>query len=204
MRIIVCADDPLARAGLAAMLGSLPEILVVAEEAVALLAGDDPWPLDEQAEVVVWDVGWGGVADGVDVGTIAMPVVALVGDDEQAGDAWLAGAQALLWRNTPVDDILIALQAVDTGFVVLATGFTGTLNRQTQVIVDPDSEDLTARETEVLELVAQGLTNKAIGRQLSISEHTVKFHLNAILSKLHAQSRTDAVVKATRQGLISL
>ena len=64
MRIIVCADDPLARAGLAAMLGSLPEILVVAEEAVALLTGDDPWPLDEQAEVVVWDVGWGGVADG--------------------------------------------------------------------------------------------------------------------------------------------
>jgi len=57
---------------------------------------------------------------------------------------------------------------------------------------------------EVLAQLAEGLTNKAIARRLSISEHTVKFHVNAILTKLDAQSRTDAVVRATRLGLLAL
>jgi DNA-binding NarL/FixJ family response regulator len=66
------------------------------------------------------------------------------------------------------------------------------------------AEALTPRELEVLQLLAEGLPNKTIARQLSISEHTVKFHLNAIMSKLGAQSRTEAVVRATRLGLIIL
>jgi DNA-binding NarL/FixJ family response regulator len=57
---------------------------------------------------------------------------------------------------------------------------------------------------EVLQLLAEGLPNKAIARQLNISDHTVKFHVNAIMSKLNAQSRTEAVVQATRLGLILL
>ena len=73
---------------------------------------------------------------------------------------------------------------------------------------DPSSatpvEDLTPRELEVLGLLAEGLPNKAIARRLGISEHTVKFHVNAVLGKLGAQSRTEAVVRATRLGLILL
>jgi DNA-binding NarL/FixJ family response regulator len=65
-------------------------------------------------------------------------------------------------------------------------------------------EDLTPREIEVLALVAEGLSNKAIASELTISTHTVKFHLNAIMSKLDVQSRTAAVVRATRLGLIAL
>jgi len=65
-------------------------------------------------------------------------------------------------------------------------------------------EELTPRETEVLQLMADGLTNKAIAQKLSISEHTVKFHVNAILGKLGVQSRTEAVVRATRLGLLLL
>jgi DNA-binding NarL/FixJ family response regulator len=65
-------------------------------------------------------------------------------------------------------------------------------------------EDLTPRELEVLGLLAEGLPNKAIGLRLGISEHTVKFHVNAVLGKLGAQSRTEAVVRATRLGLILL
>ena len=65
-------------------------------------------------------------------------------------------------------------------------------------------EDLTPRETEVIQLIAEGMTNKAIAQQLDISAHTVKFHVNAIMNKLAAQSRTEAVVRATRMGLISL
>ncbi|MEI2609756.1 MAG: response regulator transcription factor [Candidatus Promineifilaceae bacterium] len=65
-------------------------------------------------------------------------------------------------------------------------------------------ENLTSREQQVLQLLAEGLPNKNIARQLAISEHTVKFHVNAIMTKLGAQSRTEAVVRATRAGLIML
>ncbi len=65
-------------------------------------------------------------------------------------------------------------------------------------------EDLTAREREVLQLVALGLANKAIARDLAISEHTVKFHVTALLSKLGAGSRTEAAHQGTRLGLVSL
>ena len=65
-------------------------------------------------------------------------------------------------------------------------------------------ETLTPREIEVLQLLAEGMTNRAIAQRLEISEHTVKFHVNALMGKLHAQSRTDAVVRATRLGLLLL
>jgi DNA-binding NarL/FixJ family response regulator len=68
----------------------------------------------------------------------------------------------------------------------------------------PLPEPLTPREQEVLQLLAEGLPNKAIARQLEISDHTVKFHVNAIMGKLGAQSRTEAVVRATRLGLVLL
>ena len=68
----------------------------------------------------------------------------------------------------------------------------------------PPAETLTARELEVLQCIAEGQANKAIAARLHISEHTVKFHVNAILGKLAAQSRTEAVVRATRLGLVLL
>ena len=71
-------------------------------------------------------------------------------------------------------------------------------------VVHPPSEALTERELEVLRLVAEGLPNKAIAARLNVSDHTVKFHLNGVLRKLGAQSRTDAVVRATRLGLLLL
>ncbi len=68
----------------------------------------------------------------------------------------------------------------------------------------PPVEELTPRELEVLRLVAEGLPNKTIAQRLDISEHTVKFHVNALLGKLGVGSRTEAVVRATRLGLIFL
>ena len=65
-------------------------------------------------------------------------------------------------------------------------------------------EPLTPRELEVLHLLAEGLPNKTIARRLAISDHTVKFHVNALLGKLQAQSRTEAVVRASRAGLVVL
>lgn len=68
----------------------------------------------------------------------------------------------------------------------------------------PAEEPLTARELEVLDLIAEGLPNKAIAARLSISEHTVKFHVSSICGKLGAENRTDAVRRAVRRGLITL
>ena len=69
---------------------------------------------------------------------------------------------------------------------------------------DTSSEPLSRRERQVLELVAAGLPNKAIAQRLGITSHTVKFHVGAILAKLRVQSRTEAVVAATRAGLLTL
>jgi DNA-binding NarL/FixJ family response regulator len=66
------------------------------------------------------------------------------------------------------------------------------------------AEGLTVRETEVLSLLAEGLSNKGIAARLGISEHTAKFHVNAILSKLGAESRAAAIVRAARLGLVAL
>jgi NarL family two-component system response regulator YdfI len=69
---------------------------------------------------------------------------------------------------------------------------------------DPLIEDLTAREIEVLSLVADGLSNKAIAARLGVSDETVKFHLSSVFGKLHASNRTDAVRQALRRGLVPL
>ena len=69
---------------------------------------------------------------------------------------------------------------------------------------DPGGETLTPREREVLELVAEGLPNKTIARELGISEHTAKFHVGSLLAKLQAGSRTEAVTTATRRGLLTM
>ena len=81
---------------------------------------------------------------------------------------------------------------------------TGVLLPNAESSPTPPVENLTPRELEVLQLLAEGLPNKTIARRLEISEHTVKFHVNAIMSKLNAQSRTEAVVRATQLGLILL
>jgi DNA-binding CsgD family transcriptional regulator len=73
-----------------------------------------------------------------------------------------------------------------------------------RVASEPLVEPLTHRETEVLQLLAQGLTNRRIGERLGISEHTAKFHVNAILGKLGAQTRGEAIAHAARLGLLLL
>ena len=90
------------------------------------------------------------------------------------------------------------MTAVAHGMTVFGAGLAG---------ADPASavdDALTARELEVLRLAAGGLTNKAIARRLTISEHTVKFHMRTLLAKLQVSSRTEAVSVAVRRGLLAL
>ena len=107
-------------------------------------------------------------------------------------------------------ELQAAVTAVAQGFVVLPVAYSEQFSEQRAVPVvgalnlsSPD-EALTNREREVLELVSQGLSNKLIARRLQISEHTVKFHISSISTKLGASSRTDAVSRGVRRGLITL
>jgi DNA-binding NarL/FixJ family response regulator len=97
-----------------------------------------------------------------------------------------------------------AVMAVAEGLVTVDPAFDESLRPARELPSLPLVEELTPRELEVLQVLARGLSNKAIGYHLDISEHTVKFHVNAIMSKLGAQSRTEAAVRATQMGLVIL
>lgn len=208
-QLMVVADNLLTRAGLAALLR---------ERGWTILAQSDWANLVEDIEVVqpdilVIDLGW--QADAL-IGSLEAlgdetPVLALVGDDETEEtllSLWLVMSAipgfAILPRESDLDAIDAALNALDLGLVVLDPGFSAFLSAATPRPYTARDSTLTAREDEVLQLLAQGLTNKAIALKLGITEHTVKFHVNAIMTKLQAQSRTEAVVRATQLGMIVL
>jgi len=147
--------------------------------------------------------------------------VALIDDPDPA---WVRSAlktsvNAVISRDATVEDVQLALQAAEAGFVLLhPTSVHGLLqNNSITEMSDPSDEDidhdlgredllgdLTTRENEVLRLVSMGLGNKEIAVRLAISEHTAKFHISAILGKLHAASRTEAVSLGIRKGLIPI
>ncbi len=134
----------------------------------------------------------------------AYPLVLLLPTETLLAEAWAAGGQGLLPRDASPEKLTAALTAAVRGLVTLDMSLAGTLLPQAQADPAPLVEQLTARELEVLQHLAEGLSNKAIALRLNISEHTIKFHVNAIMSKLGAQSRTEAVVRATQLGLIML
>lgn len=208
LRILVVADDPLARAGLANLLSGLSGCDVVGQ--VGTLADELAGWETLDPDVALWDVGWDPSAGAqtplpfdAQEGE-APPVVALLPDESRAAEAWSAGARGLLSREADPDTLLNALASVAQGLVVFDPLVAGSLLPPANAIVPQPGETLTPREMDVLQLIAEGLPNKAIALELDISEHTVKFHVNAILGKLDAQSRTEAVVRATRLGLIFL
>jgi DNA-binding NarL/FixJ family response regulator len=216
LRILIVADDPLARTGLALLLEQQGDCQIVGQvdSQVDLLAGLDTY----RPDVILWDLGWEPdlsnqanrpeadktvLENLVDLEEAEFPVLLLLPDEAQAVDVWRPGRRGLLLRETSPDVILVALRAVVAGLAVLDPAM-GAALMPSVPSPTPLVEDLTPRELEVLQRLAQGLSNKAIAHQLKISEHTVKFHVNAIMTKLSAQSRTEAVVRATRLGLILL
>jgi len=205
LRVLVVADDPLARAGLAALLVSQPGCTVAAQ-----VSGEaDPIAMLElyNPDVVVWDLGWDpalALERLADLREAGPPVVALLPDGTYAAEARTSGAIGLLLRDSGAPGLVAALMAVARGLVVLDPELAAAAPPAGDRMPAPTIGDLTPREMEVLRLLAEGLTNKSIAHRLEISEHTVKFHVNAIMGKLGAQSRTEAVTRATRLGLILL
>lgn len=176
IRVRVAAASAVAKAGLTALIAEQAGIEIVE---------------DGDADVTVVD---GVAADG------AIPHVVLV--DGSTAEALRSGARAVLPRNATAAQIAAAIYAAAAGLVTVPAEDVGAVISHEPGI--QSSEPLTARETEVLEMLAEGLSNKEIAYRLSISEHTAKFHVNSILAKLHAGTRTEAVTRGIRQGLIMI
>jgi len=205
LRILIVSDDPLARAGLAGLLQEQEGCAVVGQ--VAADADLARAAAQAEADVVAWDLGstpegWGDQAH--ELRENHLPLVVLLADEGHAATAVAAGARGVLLRNADAAALAAALQAAARGLVVIDPALATTLLPARDRGVPAPVEDLTSREHSVLQLLADGLSNKAIAERLGISEHTVKFHVNAIMSKLDAQSRTEAVTRAARLGLIIL
>lgn len=205
IRVLIVGESPLARAGLASMLGSQSGLVVAGQSAPD--ADLESAFTAYEPDVLVWDFGW-DVAAGLDiladVHDVAPPVLALVNAPDVVSDALAQGATAVLPQDTGGDVLAAALAAAAYGLVVLTPDMLPATALAPSVDMAAPADALTPRELEVLVLVAEGLANKAIASRLGISDHTVKFHINAVMGKLGAQSRTDAVVRATRLGLITL
>jgi DNA-binding NarL/FixJ family response regulator len=205
LRFVIVAEDPLARAGLAARLGHERGLALIDQ----LPGGDDVARAarESSAALAVWDLGAAPEPRFDRLGQAALAglaTLALVHHDEDAAEALAAGARGALSRLADGPRMAAALFAIHAGLIVLDEPVATTVVRPPSPRPAALVEPLTPRESEVLQLLAQGLPNKAIAEKLHISDHTAKFHVNAILGKLGAQTRTEALVHAARLGLVLL
>jgi two-component system, NarL family, nitrate/nitrite response regulator NarL len=209
LRTAIISADMISGSGLYALLTDQEGIQPVVQLATAELRSLDVY----DADVALWDFG---LSTDVDASTAVeidfspegeldgVPVLGLVSDVTQSDMVWRAGVRSILLRSAPPKTLISALHATAHRLWTLSPRIANEVPIFRSGEPAFEVEPLTLREREVLNLMAEGLTNRAIAQRLSISEHTVKFHVNSILGKLDAQSRTDAVVRASRAGLILL
>jgi DNA-binding NarL/FixJ family response regulator len=204
IRVLVVAENPFARAGIAAVLATQPELDVIGQCAAESLNEQidwfrpDTWMLDLSYEPTPASPYLPDIRD------IRQPCLVLLNDTSHTLAMLTSGARGVLPHTAKAATISSALHAITHGLVVMSPEVQFEVSRAEQQPLLMAPQPLSARELEVLRLVAEGLPNKQIAARLSISEHTVKFHVNAIMGKLNVQSRTEAVVHATRMGLIAL
>jgi len=175
--------------------------------------GDGPTPEDAPPDVdvvVIGDAERLRVSAGALADTGPRAVVALADDERpvQSLRALPLRGWAIVSRDAPAAELRAAATAAAQGFTVLPAGLAARLLparlAASDAGLDEPLEPLTPREREVLELLAHGLSNRQIAERLGISEHTAKFHVAAVLAKLGATSRTEAVSRGVRRGLITL
>jgi DNA-binding NarL/FixJ family response regulator len=183
LRVLLRGENSLVRAGLLSTLAPYDELDVVE-------AGD--------ADAILLDF-----REGTELPRTNAPILALAHTRGAAADAMAKGARGALLRSAAPRRIRAALHAVADGLVVVDDDVADAVMPHARAAVEL-IEPLTARELEVVHLLAAGLTNKEIASRLGISDHTVKFHVNGILGKLGADSRTEAVVQAARLGIVVL
>lgn len=214
IRILVADDHPVVRDGLVAMLNTQEDFEVVGQSSNG--AETVIQVVELQPDVVLLDLEMPQM-DGVEAlrrirasQTDAQVIVFTAFDtDERILSAVQAGARGYILKGAPREEIFKAIRVVSQGGSLLEPVVATKLMRQVANKEQPDDEHiplepLTPREREVLQLLAQGMTNKEIASELVITERTVKFHVSSILRKFDRGNRTEAVRTALELGLIEL
>jgi len=202
IRVLVVARSSVVRAGL--------ESVVRSSSSLELAGALDWWRVgagEFQADAVLLDAGdlesdrLAGL-----VGEFSQRIVLLAepSDATLVRSALRMGVRGVISRESTPDEIESAIQAASAGLIVVSAGSLPELLPESRSVTEALTEPLSDRELEVLNLIAEGLSNKLIAEGLGISEHTVKTHVTAILTKLGAASRTEAVSQAIRRGLVML
>lgn len=211
IRILVADDHPIVRDGLIAILGTQADFQVVGKVSNGLEVLREVENL--QPDVLLLDLEMPEM-DGVEAlrrlrdnrASVRSIVFTAFDTDERIVGAVQAGAQGYLLKGAPREDIFNAIRVVHAGGSLLQPVVASKLLRQVsgEGINHQDPDALTPREQHVLKLLAQGLQNKEIALELSITERTVKFYVSSILSKLGAGNRTEAVTMAVQRGLVKI
>ncbi|HEX7003554.1 MAG TPA: response regulator transcription factor [Trueperaceae bacterium] len=221
LRVAVVANDYLSRTGLVSLLEgerlSVPVASSTIDEAADALGS-------HELDVIVW--AWEGRGEGPRLPPeLTVPILLLLPSEIESEDRDLpadelpllglrANVAGVVSREASADQLAAAVAAVAAGLYVVqpefdylfASAISGPFAYEQLRIGENDLplEPLTAREVEVLGLLADGLSNKRLAARLEVSEHTIKFHLNSLFDKLAAHNRTEAVSTAVRLGLIAL
>jgi len=194
IRVAVVARDRLSRAGLAALLGAFDDLIVEELDVDDFLASRIR-VMRPDAILADGDAG--------DLRLLEAAGVVLLDDPALAAETLAAGARGILMRDASPQRIRAALIAASEGIIAIDDALANAVLQQTRPMHDL-VEPLTARELEVMQLLASGQTNKEIANRMGVTEHTVKFHVNSILGKLGVATRTEAVVHAARLGIVML
>jgi DNA-binding NarL/FixJ family response regulator len=211
IRVLIADDQSMVRAGFRMLLSDETDIEVVAEasnglEAVAKAARFAP-------TVILMDirmpelVGLQATRRILDAdGAARILILTTFGLDEYVYEALRAGASGFVLKDDPPEQLIAAVRVVAAGDALLSPAITKRVIKQFARVPRPtppkELDDLTAREHDILRLIAGGLSNQEIGRELYISETTVKTHVTHILQKLGLRDRVQAVVLAYQSGVI--
>jgi DNA-binding NarL/FixJ family response regulator len=206
IRVALAEDHTLVREGFRQLLALVPDIVLVGEaadgeQAIALVLAQRP-------DVLLLDMRM-PKADGLAVITALAARDALVPtlvlttfDDEHAAlELMAAGARGFLLKDVTLDRLVDAVRVIAGGGTVLRPGLSERVASKLRA-AEPAGPDITAREREVLRLLAAGYSNREIGRALFVAEGTVKNHVSNILTKLGVRDRTRAVLKALELGYV--
>lgn len=206
IRVLITEDHTVVRAGLRALISSEPGLEVVGE------AGDGIEAIEKvrtlQPDVILMDISMPRMDGITAIAQIKLEhpqakilVLTSFVDDDKVFAAIKAGALGYLLKESSPDDLLRGIRSMHRGeswlHPAIAIKLIRELHAPTKVNLE---EPLTSRELEILNLVAQGLANKEIAKQLEISERTVRTHVSNILEKLHLTNRTQATLYALKKG----
>jgi NarL family two-component system response regulator LiaR len=212
IRVLLADDHTIFRKGLQEIINKQSDMTVVGEARDGVEAVSKAEEL--ASDVILMDISM-PILDGVKATRlirgqdeqVGIVMLTMYGDDQYVFEAIKAGAQGYILKDADLDELLKAIRSVHRGEPLIDSSIAGRVlvefGRLTRDQQNQDFLDLSQRETEILQLVAQGTTNKEIAEKLFISEYTVRNALSIIFQKLHVNSRTEAVAHALREGLIS-